>query len=269
MDLYVTAQDDNSGLAEMQISASAAFTDTVWEPYSALKPWTPEGGDGIKTVYARFRDSAGNISAAADASFALDTLPPLGGMALGSPRDRPGCGHDDRLLRRRGQPERRGRHAGERGSRLDDAAWLPYTATLTWPISLTGDHGRARSMSSIATWPATSQRCTATPTRWTPLPPVVYVEVAPGETLTRTVNVYAYDELADLGVMRLSNDPLMVEGVVTVPYTPTVTWTFDDRRVVWVQLSDSVGNWAEPYPAYAAPVLAPQAPTATISLEEG
>ncbi|MCZ7572731.1 MAG: hypothetical protein M5U01_29595 [Ardenticatenaceae bacterium] len=50
VDLYVSAQDDNSGVAEMQISAGGAFTDTTWEPYSALKPWTPQGGDGLKTV---------------------------------------------------------------------------------------------------------------------------------------------------------------------------------------------------------------------------
>jgi len=36
---------------------------------------------------------------------------------------------------------------------------------------------------------------------------------------------------------------------------------------VWVQLADSVGNWSEPYPAYAAPVFAPQAPTVAIGLD--
>jgi hypothetical protein len=41
--------------------------------------------------------------------------------------------------------------------------------------------------------------------------------------------------------------------VVTQPYTDTVTWTFDTRRVVWAQVKDSVGNWSAPYPAYASP----------------
>lgn len=52
--------------------------------------------------------------------------------------------------------------------------------------------------------------------------------------------------------MALSNDPLLIEGVVTQPYTDTVAWTFDDRRVIWVQTTDSIGNRSEPYPAYAA-----------------
>jgi len=47
VDLYLNAQDDNSGLTEMQISAGSVFSNTIWEPYSALKPWTPTGGDGV------------------------------------------------------------------------------------------------------------------------------------------------------------------------------------------------------------------------------
>ncbi len=81
---------------------------------------------------------------------------------------------------------------------------------------------------------------------------MLYVEVAAGDTLTRTVTVLAYDELAAVETMYLSNDPLMIEGVVTLPYTDTVEWTFDERRVVWVQVEDSVGNITDPYPAYAA-----------------
>ena len=51
--------------------------------------------------------------------------------------------------------------------------------------------------------------------------------------------------------MTISNDPQWVEGVVTQPFTDTVEWVFDDRRVVWVQLEDAVGKRSEPYPAEA------------------
>jgi hypothetical protein len=57
--------------------------------------------------------------------------------------------------------------------------------------------------------------------------------------------------MVDVETIYLSNDPLMIEGVVTLPYTESVAWTFDERRVVWVQVEDSVGNISEPYPAYA------------------
>lgn len=254
VDLYVNAQDDNSGLAQMQISADAAFAGSSWEPYSALKPWTPEGGDGIKTVYARFRDSAGNISDSAGASFALDTMPPIGGIALGQRVVGPNTvtktvffGAEDNLSGVEGMRV-------SEDSDLADDIWLPYTVTLTWPISITAQAGGALYVQYRDLLGNVSEAYSDT-YQVDLTPPQVYVEVAPGETLTRTVNIYAYDELADLGLMRLSNDPLMIQGVMALSYTPTATWAFDDRRVIWVQLSDSVGNWTEPHPAYAAPLL--------------
>jgi hypothetical protein len=268
VDLYVNARDDNSGLAELQFSGDGDFVGATWEPYTALRSYTPEGGDGVKTVYARFRDSAGNVSAAADASFALDTLPPLGGIAVGQRVVGPDTltttvyfGAEDNL-----------NGVSDMRVSLDPAftetAWQPYTVTLTWPVSLTSASSGTLYVQYRDLAGNVSETYSDT-YAVDPIPPILFVEIAPSETLTRTVNIYAYDELADLATLRLSNDPLMVEGVMTSSYAPTVTWAFDDRRVVWVQLSDSVGNLTEPYPAYAAPVLAPQPPTAAISLDTG
>jgi hypothetical protein len=252
VELFINAQDDNSGLAEMQISANAAFTDTTWEPYSALKPWTPTGGDGIKTVYARFRDSAGNVSASAETQFVLDTQSPFGGIALARRVVGPDVitttvylGAEDNLsgvvdLRISEDPT------------FSDAVWQPYTTTLTWPISYTVETEKTvyvqyRDLAgNVSDVYSDTYRVDTTP-------PVVYVGVEPGSTPTRTLQIYAYDELAGLETLRLSNDPLMIEGVVTRPYTDTLEWTFDERWVVWVQVKDDVGNWSEPYPAYAPP----------------
>lgn len=256
VDLYIVASDDNSGLSEMQIAASPAFTDTVWEPYSALKQWLPAGGDGIKTVYGRFRDSAGNISEVANTSFALDTLPPLGGIAAGPRIVGPDTvtttvylGAEDNL-------------SGVEDMRVSldpvfaNAAWQPYATTVTWPVSLTAQsvitlYAQYRDVAGNASEVYTDTLLVDTN------PPLVYVEVEPGSTPTRNVTVLAYDGLAGqsagVATMRLSNDPLWLDTVVTVPYTPTVSWTFDDSLVVWVQVKDMVGNWSEPYPAYAPP----------------
>jgi hypothetical protein len=55
-----------------------------WEPYQTTKTWTLASGDGTQTVYARFKDSSGNVSAWASDSIVLDTTPPSGTFALPS-----------------------------------------------------------------------------------------------------------------------------------------------------------------------------------------
>jgi hypothetical protein len=48
----------------MTISNDSAFTGAAWETYTTSKTWTLTSGSGTKTVYAKFRDAAGNASAA-------------------------------------------------------------------------------------------------------------------------------------------------------------------------------------------------------------
>ncbi len=256
VDIFVNARDDNSGLTEMQVSGSTDFSDADWEPYSALKPWTPEGGDGIKTVYARFQDGADNVSEPVTATFALDSQPPIGGIALDRRVVGPDIitttvyfGAEDNLS---GVADMR---VGEDPG-FADAVWRPYTTTLTWPISLAGQiegtlYVQYRDLAGNASEVYSDTYLVDT------VPPAVYVEVEPGSTLTRTMRIYAYDglvgESAGVALMRLTNDPSFIEGVVTMPYTDTVEWIFDERRVVWVQVKDGVGNWSEPYPAFAGP----------------
>jgi len=42
----------------MQISNDSTFAGAVWKPFSATIAWTLSLGDGLKTVYAKFRDAA-------------------------------------------------------------------------------------------------------------------------------------------------------------------------------------------------------------------
>ncbi|MEK7539021.1 MAG: peptidoglycan-binding domain-containing protein [Patescibacteria group bacterium] len=49
---------------QMLISNDAGFAGALWETYATSKTWTLVSGDGVKTVYAKFRDAAGNMSMA-------------------------------------------------------------------------------------------------------------------------------------------------------------------------------------------------------------
>ena len=43
----------------MQISNDSTFSGAIWKPFSANLAWTLSLGDGLKTVYAKFRDAVG------------------------------------------------------------------------------------------------------------------------------------------------------------------------------------------------------------------
>jgi hypothetical protein len=267
VDLYLSARDAVGNVSRMQVSDDGSFGG-AWESYEAFKQYTPGGGDGVKTIHARFQDEAGNISVPVTATFALDTLPPIGGLALAQRVAGPDTlnllvyfGAEDNLS---GVSDMR----VSRDRAFNDAAWQPYTTTLTWPLPpfargtegglVAGADGGSVTL-YVQYRDAAGNISETYSDAYTvdAAPPVVYVEVGAGETLVRPVNIFAYDELSDLATLRLSNDPLLIEGVVTQPYTDTVTWAFDDRRVVWAQVKDGVGNWSEPYPAYAASPTTP------------
>ena len=73
--LTLSATDTGSGLSQMKFSSDG----TTWsssESYSTSKSWTLATGDGSKTVYAEFKDVAGNWSSAVSNTITLDTTAP-------------------------------------------------------------------------------------------------------------------------------------------------------------------------------------------------
>ena len=70
--------DDGSGCAEMQFS-NDNITYSTPEPYGTIKARTLTSGDGTKTVYAKFKDNAGNWSSAYSDTIILDQNPPTDG----------------------------------------------------------------------------------------------------------------------------------------------------------------------------------------------
>lgn len=75
----LSASDATSGLASMEFSNTAAFAGN-WENYSAIRSgWSLSSGDGLKTVYARVADRAGQKTPATPTvykSITLDTAKP-------------------------------------------------------------------------------------------------------------------------------------------------------------------------------------------------
>ncbi len=82
--LTLSATDNSGTVSQMQFSHDGASYSAA-EAYAPTKAWTLTGGDGSKTVSAKFRDAAGNWSAAASDTIVLDTSAPM--VTIGSPRD--------------------------------------------------------------------------------------------------------------------------------------------------------------------------------------
>jgi Mg-chelatase subunit ChlD len=57
-----TSAEGISGVTDMRVSNSSTMQDVAWEPYTTTKAWTLEPQDGLATVFAQFRDAAGNVS---------------------------------------------------------------------------------------------------------------------------------------------------------------------------------------------------------------
>ncbi len=49
-----------TGASKMMIASSCDFAGANWEDYATQKKWTLAGDDGVKTVYAKFKNTAGN-----------------------------------------------------------------------------------------------------------------------------------------------------------------------------------------------------------------
>ncbi|MFH0984468.1 MAG: Ig-like domain repeat protein [Candidatus Omnitrophota bacterium] len=75
--LNLSGADSGSGISKMSFSTNG----TTWSSavaYATSKTFTLPSGDGNKTVYVKYYDKAGNVSAVYSKSIILDTLPPAG-----------------------------------------------------------------------------------------------------------------------------------------------------------------------------------------------
>jgi streptogramin lyase len=74
--LTMSMTDSGSGLAQMRFSNNNTSFSSP-ENYSSTTTWNLTSGDGVKTVYARFQDGAGNwTTATISDNITLDTEPP-------------------------------------------------------------------------------------------------------------------------------------------------------------------------------------------------
>jgi len=74
--LTLSATDALSSVTHVMFSESATFVVASWEAYATSKAFTLSSSNGTKTVYAKYKDAAGNESEKYSATITLDTVKP-------------------------------------------------------------------------------------------------------------------------------------------------------------------------------------------------
>ena|GEM_PF-4844718 len=124
--------------SQMQFSNdTSSWSD--WETYATERTWSLTSGDGTKTVYVKFKDSAGNVSGILSDTIELDTTPPSptmcsvsikSGAAFANSRsvilnlsasDSPSSGISQMMI--------------SNSSSFDGASWEEYTTSKSWTLS--------------------------------------------------------------------------------------------------------------------------------------
>jgi len=135
--LTISASDTGTGVTGMSFSNNGNIWGD-WQSYSLNPIWTLDGGDGVKTVYSRIMDAAGNISSIISDTIELDTsvgtefgLSINGGAIFTNDTEvviiiSTQSGTSDILLSNDGG--------------FSGASWEPYVSQKSWTITQYGDY---------------------------------------------------------------------------------------------------------------------------------
>lgn len=236
--------------AEMKFS----HDNVIWsnpEAYATSKNWTLKNGDGAKTVYAKFKDSAGNwMTTPVSAGIILDTskpavsiTSPAAGSTVSGAITIKATATDNNAV------------AGVQ-FKLDGAnlgaedTTAPYE--ITWDTTQTsnGSHTLTAIARDTAGNTATSSAIGVTVNNDT-TPPAGTISINNGAEYAKTTSVTLTLSATDTGSgmgsgaeMRFSNDNVIWSA--PEPYATTKAWTLssgDGTKTVYANFKDVAGNW--------------------------
>jgi carboxypeptidase family protein/fibronectin type III domain protein len=251
--LAVTDANDGGGAKpnlQMRLSSDPGFAGASWQPFAAAISFALPGADGPKTVWAQFRDAAGNESLATSASIQLAVTPPsAGSITVPAATSQQtvtatlaASGADRMLVSVNGLPQ--------------PAGWIPYATTVTVDLGANPDEATRAVSVLFRNAGGVEGAAAATSTVVDRTPPTITagsVAVDGGAAFTGalavTVTLAASDGPAlgtaasGLATVELSNDGATF---ASLPYAASVAWTLPDvadgPRTVTVRVRDRAGN---------------------------
>ncbi len=274
----VPATDPGSGMSLVRLSNSPTTADGVLTTgttytYNAAIAWTLTGGDEVKTVYAQWRDAAGNWSPVTSDTIVLDTAAPTGTVAINGgaastnqvnvtlslgATDVPGSGVASVLL--------------SNSTDFSAATPIPYAAGVPWTMTV-GDGTKTvyvKFVDAVGNTSASPVTDTITLDTVRPNPGSVAIQGGSSVTATPNVSVTLSGVAGDATSARAANTANMA-GSIPVSPTGIFAWTLaagaDGPRTVYVRWVDSAGNWS--WAASDSITLNAVAPSGTVLINGG
>lgn len=238
--LTLSATDAGSGISEMRFSNDDSIW-SAWEGYGTSKAWTLTSGDADKTVYAQFKDVAGNVGVSSD-SIELRASVPGGSIIINSGAAYTGSTSVTLTLSDSGGGAVQMRFSNDGASWT---SWETYRTTKSWTLS-SGDgtkNAYVQFKNNVGTILPSSSDTIVLDTGQ----PTGSVLVNSGDPYTAstsvTLTLSATDGGSGVSQMRFSNDNSTWSAWET--YQTSKAWTLSSSsgtRTVYVQFKDGVGN---------------------------
>jgi hypothetical protein len=246
--------DTTSGVSQMALSNDGSIY-TFWESPATSRNWILPAGDGLKTVYVRYKDTAGNVSAVYTDTISLDTtVQPEFGLSINA-----GALFVNQItvtLTIAATPRTAQMMVGNDGG-FSGAQWEPYTTHRQWQITQYGSYVIPRTV--YVRFKDTGGNTSATYQDDIILdvtPPTGSVSII-GPSSARglrllatsvTLSLRAEDDVSGVGTMLISNRPDFA-GAAWETYATSRAWTLDSNNTVYVQFRDNAGNVSVTYSA--------------------
>jgi hypothetical protein len=281
--LSLSATDVTSGVGMMSFS-NDGDTWSPWQSYATNASWALMSGDGLQTVYARFRDVAGNVSLPVSSTIELDTATEAEyGLTINA-----GALFTNQTavaLTLGAQPGTAQMQVSNDGG-FADALWEPYASRKVWTITQYGNYAIPRVVYvRYKDYQGNTSATFSDDIILDVTPPVGSVTITPiiagmrdlasdptfqvGASSTQTFTVYlpfiskplqvnllltATDDVSGVGGMLISNN-MDFSGANWEAYASQKNWQVPSTgtTTVYVKFRDNAGNVSTTYSATYTP----------------
>jgi hypothetical protein len=248
----VTLTLDVAGADEMRFSEAAGFAGSAWLPMAATANFTLSSGDAAKTVWAQFRDAAGNTTEAT-AGVILDTVGPEQPLVVvGAGNGYAQATLVGLTLSATGSPVY---YRASTDGVIDNKAWLAYVTSASISLGAGADGPRTVAAQFRDAAGNTSLVASAQVFLDRASPAATTVRIDDGALYTShalgyvTLNLGAVDTGAGLSSVIIAGSAAALATAPTLPFEPTKLYTLtlpgvDGLKEVWVTYGDKAGNYA-------------------------